>query len=122
MAKVLVADDERSICEAFSDILRAEGHLPLVASSGEEALRMVAADAPDVVFLDVQMPGMNGLQVLEKIHASHPRLPVIVMTAYGTLQTAIDSLRLQAFDYLGKPVELAQIRRLLARALYKPAA
>jgi DNA-binding NtrC family response regulator len=122
MAKVLVADDERSICEAFSDILRAEGHTPLVASSGDEALRMIAADAPDIVFLDVQMPGMDGLQVLEKIHVSHPRLPVIVMTAYGTLQTAIDAQRLHAFDYLGKPVELKQIRRLLERALYEPSA
>ena len=122
MAKVLIADDEHAICEAFSDMLRAEGHSPVVASSGEEALEKVAADIPDLVFLDVRMPGINGIQVLEKIHSEHPTLPVIVMTAYGTLQTAMDALSFKAFDYLGKPVDLARIRSLLKRALHKPSA
>jgi len=122
MATVLIADDERAICEAFSEMLRAEGHSPIVASSGEEALEKVAASTPDLVFLDVQMPGLNGLQVLEKIHAAHPALPVIVMTAFGTLETAMDALKFKAFDYLGKPVDLARIRSLLERALHEPAA
>jgi len=120
MAKVLIADDEHAICEAFSDMLRAEGHSPVVASSGEEALEKVAANTPDLVFLDVQMPGINGLEVLERIHSEHPALPVVVMTAYGTLQTAMDALSFKAFDYLGKPVDLARIRSLLKRALHKP--
>jgi DNA-binding NtrC family response regulator len=120
MAKVLIADDEHAICEAFSDMLRADGHSPVIASSGEEALEKVAQVGPDVVFLDVQMPGMSGMEVLERLHGSHPALPIIVMTAYGTLQTAMDALRLKAFDYLGKPIDLARIRALLQRALHEP--
>jgi DNA-binding NtrC family response regulator len=120
MAKVLVTDDERAICEAFGTMLRAAGHTPAIAASGSEALRKIGADRPDVVFLDVQMPGASGLEVLEKIRADHPDLPVIVMTAYGTLQTAMTALKLGAFDYLGKPIELARVRELLARALHRP--
>ena len=121
MAKVLVADDERAICEAFGAMLRSAGHTPVVAGSGAEALRRVAADKPDVVFLDVQMPDLNGLEVLERIRALNADLPVIVMTAYGTLQTAMTALKTGAFDYLGKPIELARVREVLARALHKPA-
>jgi DNA-binding NtrC family response regulator len=120
MAKILVADDERAICEAFGAMLRAAGHTPLVAASGEEALRRIAADRPDVVFLDVQMPGMSGLEVLEQVRALDAELPVIVMTAYGTLQTAMTALKAGAFDYVGKPIELARVREVLARALHKP--
>jgi DNA-binding NtrC family response regulator len=122
MAKVLVADDERAICEAFAAMLRATGHVPIVAASGEDALRQIAAARPDVVFLDVQMPGLSGLETLERIHAKDADLPVIVMTAYGTLQTAMTALKAGAFDYLGKPIELARVREVLARALHKPAA
>ncbi len=120
MARVLVADDERSICEAFALLLADEGHAPLTASTGEEALRLVRDEKPDMVFLDVRMPGMDGLAVLKAIQASSPGLPVVVMTAYGTLDTAAEALRNKAFDYLGKPLDLAQIRQLLRRALHTP--
>ncbi|HJR70681.1 MAG TPA: sigma-54 dependent transcriptional regulator [Gammaproteobacteria bacterium] len=121
MAKVLVADDERAICEAFGALLRSAGHTPIVAASGEDALRLIAAERPDVVFLDVQMPGLSGLETLERIRAVDADLPVIVMTAYGTLQTAMTALKAGAFDYLGKPIELTRARDVLARALHKPA-
>jgi DNA-binding NtrC family response regulator len=120
MPKVLVADDEYGICEAFSAFLSAEGHEPLIASSGREAVQLVRDEQPAVVFLDVQMPGGDGLTALQEIVAMVPELPVIVMTAYGTLETAKRSIDLGAFDYLGKPVELEQIRAMLARALHKP--
>ena len=120
MARVLVADDESSICDAFSLLLEAEGHTAQVASTGEEALRVVEAQPPDLVFVDVRMPDMNGLSVLKEIRRSHPTLPVIVMTAYGTLETAAEALRNEAFDYLGKPLDLAQIRQVMRRALHSP--
>jgi DNA-binding NtrC family response regulator len=122
MARVLVADDERSICEAFSSLLAAEGHEALVASSGTEALRMVRDEAPDAVFLDVRMPGLDGLAVLREIARSDPSLPVIIMTAWGTLETAAAALGSNAFDYLGKPLDIGQLRAVLARALHRPAA
>ncbi len=121
MARVLVADDERSICEAFGLLLEAEGHTPLIASTGEGALRLVRTERPDLVFVDVRMPGMDGLEVLKEIRRSNPTLPVVVMTAYGTLDTAAEALRNEAFDYLGKPLDLGQIRQVLQRALHAPA-
>ena len=120
MARILVADDERGICEAFADFLKLERHTPLIASSGEEALARVLTDRPSVVFLDVQMPGIDGLLALKEIREREPDLPVIVMTAYGTVKTAMEAMRLGAFDYLGKPIELSQIRSLLEKALHRP--
>ena len=119
MAKVLVADDEHGICAAFAEFLQREGHEPVLASTGDEALHMVELEAPEVVFLDVQMPGLTGLEVLAHLKDSHPDLPVVVMTAYGTMDTALEAVRQGAFDYIGKPVELAQLRTLLERALHK---
>ncbi len=122
MARILVADDERSICEAFRELLAAEGHEALIAFNGDEALRMVREARPDAVFLDVRMPGRDGLSVLREIGRLDPALPVIVMTAYGTLDTAAQALGSNAFDYLGKPLEMRQLRDVLARALHRPAA
>ena len=122
MAKVLIADDERSICDAFRALLEADGHTALVASTGTEALRIVAREHPDAVFLDIRMPGLDGLATLREIAKLDPTLPVTIMTAFGTLDTAAEALRANAFDYLGKPLELEQVRRVLKRALHRPAA
>lgn len=120
MAKVLVADDEYGICQAFAELLQREGHQPLLASTGEDALSLVEAESPDLVFLDVQMSGINGLEVLAQLHGSHPDLPVVIMTAFGTMDRAMTAVQQGAFDYIGKPVELSHIRKLLQRALHIP--
>jgi len=120
VARVLIADDERGICEAFSAFLEAEGHEALLASNGEEAIRIVREEAPAVAFLDVRMPGGDGITALESIRALAPGMPVIIMTAFGTLDTAKRAIELGAFDYMGKPVELAKMRELLQKALHKP--
>ena len=120
MARILVADDERGICDAFAELLKAEGHEPIVVSSGPDAVRAVRERAPAAAFLDVRMPGGDGLSALEEIQAIAPQMPVIVMTAFGTLDTAHRAIDLGAFDYLGKPVELRRIRQLLERALHEP--
>jgi DNA-binding NtrC family response regulator len=99
-------------------VLEAEGHEALTAANGREALQLVESARPDAVFMDVRMPGMDGLEALKKIASIAPALPVVVMTAYGTLDTAAEALRNNAFDYLGKPLELAQIRQVLRRALH----
>jgi DNA-binding NtrC family response regulator len=122
MARILVADDEPSICEAFSALLEAEGHETLTAANGRDAVQCVKSERPDVVFLDVRMPGLDGISALKEIRAFDSTVPVIVMTAYGTLDTAAEALRNDAFDYLGKPLELAKIRQLLQRALHAKAA
>ncbi len=120
MNKILVVDDEHAICQAFSKILQLEGHTSLIAANGNEALELARSERPDAVFMDIQMPGADGLTALEQLQAEFPDLPVIIMTAYGTIDTAMKAMQLGAFDYLGKPVELPQIRSLLARALHKP--
>ncbi|MCB1686146.1 MAG: sigma-54 dependent transcriptional regulator [Pseudomonadales bacterium] len=120
MAKILVADDERAICEAFSLLLKTEGHTPLIASTGRSALDVFRRDRPQAVFLDVQMPDMSGIDVLQQIHLDEPDLPVIIMTAHGSVQTAMRAMQLGAFDYLGKPLELPQIRAQLKRMLHQP--
>jgi DNA-binding NtrC family response regulator len=120
MARILVVDDEPAICSAFAALLRSEGHEPLVASNGRDAVRMAQSEKPAAVFMDVRMPGMDGLAALREIAASDPALPVVIMTAYGTLETASEALRSNAFDYLGKPLELAQVRQVLRRALHRP--
>jgi len=117
MTKILIADDERSICQAFSQLLKRDGYEPLIASGGREALELIEREKPAAVFLDVNMPDLSGLDALAQIRALNPQLPVIVMTAYGTMQSAMEAMRLGAFDYLGKPLELSQIRTLLVRAL-----
>lgn len=121
MAKILVADDERSICEAFGVFLRAEGHTPLLAATGREAIELVRRERPELAFLDVRMPGLDGLATLRELGALDPSLPVVIMTAYGTLDTATEALRANAFDYLGKPVELAALRAVIGRALHRAA-
>ena len=119
MSRILVADDERGICDAFAEFLIADGHTPVICASGKEAVEAVRDQVPDVAFVDVQMPGGSGLDALKEIKAIAPDLPVMVMTAYGTLETAKKAMELGAFDYLGKPLELDQIRKLLERAMYK---
>ena len=120
MAKVLVADDEHGICQAFAEFLHREGHSALMASTAEEALSLIESETLDLAFLDVRMPGMSGLDLLAHVRKSHPGLPVVIMTAYGTMDTAVTAVKHGAFDYIGKPVELAQVRKLLQRALHKP--
>ena len=119
MAKVLVVDDESAICSAFEHIVQRAGHQCQIASNGHDALTMVEQAPPDVVFLDVRLPDLNGLEVLDQLRQLQPLLPVIIMTAHGTVDTAIQAVRNGAFDYLGKPLELEQIRTLLERALSK---
>ncbi len=120
MAKILVADDERGICEAFSVFLTDEGHEPVLASNGPAAVQIVREQKPAVAFLDVRMPGGDGIDALQEIQEIAPQMPVIIMTAYGTLETARSAMDLGAFDYLGKPVELDQLREVLTKALHRP--
>jgi DNA-binding NtrC family response regulator len=121
MARVLVADDEAGICRAFADFLQREGHEAELAANGQQALEKIDRHTPDLVFMDIQMPGMSGLEALSHLRESHPDLPVIIMTAYGTMDNAMEAMQRGAFDYIGKPVELAQVRKLLQRALHRAA-
>jgi DNA-binding NtrC family response regulator len=113
--RVLVVDDEQGIRESLRLVLR-ERYDVAVASNGEEALRRVASEPFDAVLLDIVMPGIDGLTVLERIKGQKPDLPVVIVTATRTVKTAVTAIKLGAFDYIEKPFEIEELRILLANA------
>jgi len=117
MAKIAVIDDEQSVCHAFQVFLTDEGHKVTVAATGAQGLAAVAAQAPDLVILDVRLPDADGLDLLAEL-AARPQPPaVLVITAHGTMDTAIEAMRRGAFDYLTKPIDLEQAKLVVDRAL-----
>ena len=117
MDKLLLIDDEADVQYSFRRIFDSPGLELHTASSGEEGLRLVAKVRPDLVITDVRMAGINGLETLRRIRQADPKLPVILMTAYGTTQTAIEAMKLGAFDYLLKPFDVPRLKQLVADAL-----
>jgi two-component system nitrogen regulation response regulator NtrX len=106
---VLIVDDEESILKSVSDVLSDEGFHALTASSGNDALRIVEATPPDLVLLDVAMPGRDGLETLEALRRSWPWLPVVMMSGHGTVETAVRATKLGAYDFLEKPLSYDKI-------------
>jgi len=117
MAHVLVVDDDRRICQSIAEFLSLEGHKPEIAGHAREALEKVRAHHPDLVLMDFRMPGPSGLEALQMIHQVDPNIQVVIMTAYGTSQTSIEAMRLGAFDYLIKPVDLHHLKKVIDAAL-----
>jgi nitrogen regulation protein NR(I) len=117
MGHILIVDDDPQLRQSFEKLLTAEGHTVKTAAGGEAAISMVQAEAPDLVIMDVRMPGMSGLEAFKAMHEIEPKLPVIIMTAYGTTETAIEATKLGAFDYVLKPFEIPDILVLISQAL-----
>lgn len=117
MGVILVVDDDPQLRLSFEKLLTEEGHTVLTAASGEAAVTLVEEKVLDLVIMDVRMAGMSGLEAFATIHAREPHLPVIIMTAYGTTETAIEATRLGAFDYVLKPFEIPEILDLIDQAL-----
>lgn len=122
MANLLIVDDEPSICWGLSRLGGDLGHKVRTAASAEEGLELARTEAPDAVILDVRLPGMDGLTALASFGDMPDPPPVIIITAYGDLQTAVDAVRKGAFEYLVKPFELDVAQRVIERALDKPSA
>ncbi|MDE0506633.1 MAG: sigma-54 dependent transcriptional regulator, partial [Candidatus Poribacteria bacterium] len=116
MKNVLIVDDDEKICWAFEQFLESEGFYPSIANNAEEGLRKIQAEQPDIIFLDVRLPGMNGLEALEQIKELQSNAPVVIMTAYDDVETTIEAMRLQAFDFLPKPIDLDAVKEILHRA------
>lgn len=107
---LLLVDDEQSFVEIMSQRLRRRGFIVAYAFSGQEALnRLEADDSIDVVILDVKMPGMDGLETLNAIKNAHPLMEVIMLTGHATVESAIDGMKMGAFDYLMKPCDIEQL-------------
>ena len=117
MGNILIIDDDLQLRQSFERLLSAEGYSVTAAVSGEEALEMVDEDLPDLVITDVRLPGMDGLETFKAIRAIEPKLPVIVMTAFGTTEMAIEATKMGAFDYVLKPFEIPDMLDLISQAL-----
>ena len=115
--RILVVDDEINMLAIFTRVLQREGYEVLTTFSGEEALNRLEAEWFDLVISDLKMPGLDGLGLLKKIKAMNPSIPFILLTAYGTIDSAIAVMKEGAFDYLTKPVNNEEIKLAVKKAL-----
>ncbi|OGP86852.1 MAG: Fis family transcriptional regulator [Deltaproteobacteria bacterium RBG_13_65_10] len=107
--KILVVDDEESIRRTLSAVLRDEGYPVVLAADGDEALGRTAQEQPDLVLLDIAMPGKGGIEVLERLREEMPWLPVIMMSGHGTVETAVKATKLGAYDFIEKPLSIDKL-------------
>jgi DNA-binding NtrC family response regulator len=114
---ILIVDDDDQLRKSFDKLLTEEGYAVESAASGETGLNRIKQRIPDLVILDVQLPGMNGLETFKAMHAVDPKLPVIIMTAYGTTETAIEATKLGAFDYILKPFDIPVMLETIRKAI-----
>jgi two-component system response regulator PilR (NtrC family) len=115
--RILVLDDEHSIRVVLKSILEGEGYAVLDTDDGREALELMAAQAVDLIIQDLRMPKMDGLTFLKAVKQKFPDVPSIVLTAFGTLETAVDAMRLGAYTHMPKPFDTVEMRDMVARAL-----
>jgi two-component system, NtrC family, nitrogen regulation response regulator NtrX len=118
-SSVMIVDDEEGIRESLSGIFEDEGHEVLTAGSGEEALRALKEQTPDLILLDVWLPGVDGLETLKEIKGLNPELPVIMISGHGNIELALKATRAGAYDFLEKPLSLERVLFVAQRALEK---
>lgn len=109
MAKILVIDDEKSIRNSMKEILSFEGHEVALAENGIEGLTAVKTEKPEVIFCDIKMPKMEGIEVLQRIKEFNPTIPVVMISGHGTIDTAIEAIKKGAYDFIEKPLDLNRI-------------
>ncbi|MGB9438160.1 MAG: response regulator, partial [Desulfobacterales bacterium] len=117
MATILIIDDDDQLRKSFQKLLSEEGYTAESAASGEAGLEIIKDRLPDLVIVDIRLPGMNGLETFQTIHRLEPKLPVVIMTAYGTTETAIEATKMGAFDYILKPFEIPDMLVVIKQAL-----
>jgi DNA-binding NtrC family response regulator len=118
-AKVLIVDDEKDFVQMFSLRLQAQGEKVSTAYGGKDALKVLAQVPIDVVILDIRMPGMDGIDTLKQIKITYPLVEVILLTGHGSTETAVEGMKLGAFDYLMKPAEFEEIKLKVEHARYR---
>lgn len=107
--KILIVDDEVDVLDLMRELFESRGYLPLTATNGVEALKVVREEEPDMVITDIRMPDMDGMQLLEILSNSYSNIPVIMVTAHGTIETAVEAIKMGAKDYILKPLRLDEI-------------
>ena len=118
MARVLLVDDEANVLKVLTALLQQADHEAVCAQSAEEALRLLKSEPVELVVSDVRLgAGMNGLELLHEVKTRHPRLPVVVITAYGTVELAVQAMKEGAFDFVRKPFKMAELLKVVNTAL-----
>jgi len=117
LSKILLVEDDPAILTTLRRVLADEGYEVFTETTGEGGLARAAQAAFDVVLTDLKLPGLNGLQLVRELHPTHPRLPILMMTAHGTTETAIEAIQSGAFDYIVKPFEISELLRLVKQAV-----
>ena len=120
LGRVLLVEDEPRVAAMLRDVLVELGYIVTVAGGGAEALQFVPVFEPDVVLLDLLMPEMSGVEVLEHLRRDHPTLRVVIMSGNEDVEVARATLRAGAFDYLGKPFSIDVLARVVAAAVVPP--
>jgi len=116
-SRILLIEDDASIVGGLKKELQAEGYEVAVAERGDKGLAQAKAQPFDVVITDLKMPGLSGLELVEQLHAAKPKLPIILVTAFGTTDSAIEATKLGAYDYLLKPFDMAELLDLVAKSV-----
>jgi DNA-binding response OmpR family regulator len=114
--KILLVDDEKEFVETLSERIRMRDHKSDVALNGEEALKRMDDDLPDVVVLDLKMPGIDGMEVLRRIRTAYPDVQVIMLTGHGSDKDEKEARKLGAYEYLQKPVEIDTLMKKIKKA------
>ena len=114
---ILIVDDEPKICQFLEVLLRREGHDAVSVYNADDALGRVEEDSYDAVITDLKMPGMDGFELVRQLKARHPKLPIIMITGYATVETAVKALRAGVEDYVTKPFNVEELRRVVNRTL-----
>src|SRR5690606_30647305 len=117
MARLLVIDDEKGIRDALEQVFTYEGHEVRTCEDAPDGIAAAAEHRPDVIFLDVKMPGMDGLEALQRIRSADPRAVVVMISGHGTIETAVEATRKGAYDFLEKPLDTDRLLVTLRRAL-----
>ncbi len=117
--RVLVVDDEQNSREGLSKILTKEGYVVHTAENGKKALIEAENNKFDLIITDLRMPEMDGIEVLEKLRKKNKDMGVVIVTAYGEVNSYLKSMNLGAFEYLNKPIHLEELRRVINKALHE---
>jgi DNA-binding NtrC family response regulator len=115
--KIVIVDDEETVRYSFRKLFRDPGYEIFEAANGLDALSVIKKESPDLVLMDIEMPGLNGLEAIQRIKSMMPQLPVIIMTAFGTSERVIAAMKYGAFEYLEKPFDVARLKAVISEAI-----